>query len=175
MVRKKQSTMEKIGIFYGSTLGHTRVIAERIGAAFGQEQAQVINIENASIATLESFGNLILGTSTWGVGEMQEDWETFARQLHKIDLSGKKIALFGVGDQVEWSDSFVNGMGMLYHKLTDKATIVGFTSTQSYNFDISLALKNDQFVGLAIDEVNQSALTQERISRWVELLKKSFN
>jgi flavodoxin I len=64
---------------------------------------------------------------------------------------------------------------MLYHKLTDKATIVGFTSTQSYNFDISLALKNDQFVGLAIDEVNQSALTQERISRWVELLKKSFN
>ncbi len=167
--------MEKVGIFYASTLGFTRKIAERIGAAFGDEHAQVINIENASIGDLESFQNLILGTSTWGVGEMQEDWETFARQLHKINLSGKKIALFGVGDQVEWSSSFLNGMGILYHKLANKATIIGFTNTQGYNFDISLALKNDQFVGLAIDEVNQSALTPERISRWVETLKKSFN
>lgn len=167
--------MKKVGIFYGSTLGHTRKIAERIGAAFGADHAQVINIENASIGHLESFENLVLGTSTWGVGEMQEDWETFSRQLHKIDLTGKKIALFGVGDQVEWSDSFVNGMGMLYHRLADKATIVGATSTESYNFDISLATKNNQFVGLAIDEVNQSALTGERITRWVEELKKSFN
>jgi flavodoxin I len=166
--------MGKVGIFYGSTLGNTRKIAERIGAAFGADHAQVINIENASIGHLESFENLVLGTSTWGVGEMQEDWETFARQLHKIDLSAKKIALFGVGDQVEWSDSFVNGMGMLHHKLADKATIVGFTSVQGYNFDISLALKNGQFVGLAIDEVNQSALTDERISQWVEALQKIF-
>ena len=167
--------MEKVGIFYGSTLGNTRKIAERIGAAFGAEHAQVINIENASIRNLESFKYLILGTSTWGVGEMQEDWETFSRQLHKIDLTGKKIAFFGVGDQVEWSDSFVNGMGMLHHHLADKATIVGPTSTEGYNFDISLAIKNSHFVGLAIDEVNQSALTDERITRWVEELKKSFN
>jgi flavodoxin I len=167
--------MKKVGIFYGSTLGNTRKIAERIGADFGAENAQVFNIENAAMRDLESFDNLILGTSTWGVGEMQEDWETFARQLHKINLSGKKIALFGVGDQVEWSDSFVNGMGMLHHRLADKATIVGFTSTEGYNFDISLALKDGQFVGLAIDEINQSALTGERISRWVEELKKSFN
>lgn len=167
--------MKKVGIFYGSTLGNTRKIAERIGAAFGAENAQVVNIENAAMRDLESFDNLILGTSTWGVGEMQEDWETFARQLHKIDLSGKKIALFGVGDQVEWSDSFVNGMGMLHHRLANKATIIGFTSIEGYNFDISLALKNGEFVGLAIDEVNQSALTGERISRWVEALKKSFN
>jgi flavodoxin I len=166
--------MDKIGIFYGSTLGHNKKVAERIQQAFGADFADLCSIADAKKEDIEKYDRLILGTSTWGVGEMQEDWETFVEHLDTIDLSGKKVALFGVGDQHEWSDSFVNGMGVLHHKLKDKTTIVGFTAIEGYDFEISLAVKNDQFVGLVIDDNNQSDLTLPRIKNWVEQLELEF-
>jgi len=105
---------------------------------------------------------------------MQEDWENFAHQLTKIDMKGKKVAFFGIGDQVEWADSFVNGMGMLHHQVAKIADVVGYTSMDGYDFEISLAVKDNQFVGLAIDEVNQADLTDQRVKDWVARLKKDF-
>jgi flavodoxin I len=166
--------MKKIGIFYGSTLGHTKKLAERIQYAFGEDQADVLNIKDSTKKDIEKYDNLIFGTSTWGVGEMQEDWENFLGQLEKTDLSGKKIALFGIGDQKEWADSFVNGMGILHHRLVKKAQLVGSTPIDDYFFEISLAVKNNQFVGLAIDNHNQADLTLPRINNWVEQLQLEF-
>ncbi len=167
--------MKKTGIFYGSTLGNCRKVAEKIQAEFGPENADLISIENVKPSVFKEYGNLILGTSTWGVGEMQEDWENFAHQITKIDMTGKKVAFFGIGDQVEWADSFVNGMGMLHHRVSKIADVVGYTSMEGYDFEISLAVKDDQFVGLAIDEVNQADLTDDRIKNWVDQLKKELN
>ncbi len=166
--------MMKTGIFYGSTLGNCQKVAQKIQAAFLPDAADLINIEDAGIKTFEGYSNLILGTSTWGVGEMQEGWEKFAGQLEKLNMSGKKVAFFGVGDQVEWADSFVNGMGMLHHRVSRLADVVGFTSMEGYDFEISLAIIDNQFVGLAIDDVNQPDLTDERITNWVAQLKKEF-
>jgi flavodoxin I len=166
--------MKITGIFYGSTLGHTKKLAERIQHAFGEDKADVLNIKDAAKEDIEKYDNLIFGTSTWGVGEMQEDWDNFIGQLEKTDLSGKKIALFGVGDQKEWADSFVNGMGILHHRLAKKAQIVGSTPIDDYFFEISLAVKNNQFVGLAIDNHNQPELTLPRIKNWVEQLQLEF-
>lgn len=166
--------MKKVGIFYGSTLGNCRKIAEKLRAEFGSENADLFDIESAKPADLKKYDNLILGTSTWGVGEMQEDWENFAEQLEKIDMAGKKVAFFGIGDQVEWADSFVNGMGLLHHRVAKKTDVVGYTSMDGYDFEISLAVKNGKFVGLAIDVVNQDNLTDQRITDWVEQLKKEF-
>lgn len=166
--------MKKVGIFYGSTLGNCRKIAEKIQAEFGAENANLNDIESAKPADFQKYNNLILGTSTWGVGEMQEDWENFARQLEKIDLKSKKVAFFGIGDQVEWADSFVNGMGLLHHRIEKKADVVGYTSMDSYDFEISLAVKNNKFVGLAIDVVNQDNHTGQRITDWVNQLRKEF-
>lgn len=166
--------MKKIGIFYGSTLGHTKTVAEQIRQAFGAENADIFCIDKATVADVEKYDSLVFGTSTWGVGEMQEDWETFAKSLESTDLKSKKLALFGVGDQQQWPDSFVNGLGSLYHHFKDKSTIVGFTSTAGYQFDISLATKNNQFVGLAIDNINQSDLTTTRINAWVKQLQAEF-
>ena len=89
-------------------------------------------------------------------------------------MTGKKIAFFGIGDQVEWIDSFVNGMGMLHHRIAKFATVVGFTSIEGYDFEVSLAIKDNKFVGLAIDDVNQADMTDKRITDWVEQLKKEF-
>jgi len=52
--------------------------------------------------------------------------------------------------------------------------LVGFTSTWGYEFEGSRAQRGDQFTGLALDIENQAALSNERIEKWVESLRKDF-
>ena len=63
-------------------------------------------------------------------------------------------------------------MGAIYRAVKDKDTVLGFTETDDYSFDDSEAVVDGHFVGLALDEDNESSLTEERIDRWVEQLKK---
>ena len=165
---------KKIGLFYGSSTGQTEMIAEKLQQMLGEDNADLINVDGASKEDLEKYPYLILGTPTWGFGEMQDDWEDFAEILEKTDLKGKKIALFGLGDQDTYPDSFVDGVGMLYSKIKDKSSIIGKWPKNGYAFHESEAIKNDSFVGLIIDQENQSAKTNERLEKWVEVLKKEF-
>lgn len=160
--------MKKIGIFFGSTLGHTAEMATHLWKAFGEEMADLYNIENATADDVAPYEVLIFGTSTWGVGEPQEHWETFLKKIENLDLSKKYIALFGVGDQKKWPDSFVNAMGALYFHFKDRGKVIGFTSTDGYHFDTSLAVQHNRFVGLALDPYNQPELTSHRIHQWVK-------
>ncbi|HPR59091.1 MAG TPA: flavodoxin [Bacteroidales bacterium] len=165
--------MAKIGIFYGSSTGHTEKIAELIAKAFGKE-AITINVSDATLDDLNKFPYLIFGTSTWDIGGMQDDWEDFVEMLKKADLKKKKIALFGLGDQENFPDSFADGMGVLYDLIAGKTTIVGAWPTDGYVFEESDAMRDGKFVGLVIDEDNQSKLTGERVKMWVEMLSKEF-
>jgi flavodoxin I len=47
-------------------------------------------------------------------------------------------------------------------------------SNDGYDFTESKAVKNSNFVGLTIDEDNQSDLTDERVKIWVAQIKKEF-
>lgn len=83
--------MEKtIGIFYGSSTGSTEKVAELICSALGQERCMVINVDDASKADLNKFPYLVLGTPTWEIGEMQEDWLDFITELKNADLKKKR-------------------------------------------------------------------------------------
>ena len=94
-------------------------------------------------------------------------------KLGNLDLNGKKVAYFGSGDQSSSADTFVDGIGLLNDEIEKTgATVVGHTSTDGYDFNESKALVESQFLGLAIDEVNQSDLTDERIEAWTTELKK---
>ncbi|MCK9270276.1 MAG: flavodoxin [Bacteroidales bacterium] len=167
--------MEKnIGIFYGSSTGSTEKVAELICNALGQERCMVINVEDASKADLNKYPYLVLGTPTWEIGEMQEDWLDFIGELKKADLKKKKIAIFGLGDQEASADSFADGAGRLYDAVADKATIIGAWPTEGYDFVESMAVKDGKFVGLIIDEDNQKEKTAERVTAWVKMLKKEF-
>lgn len=165
--------MAKIGIFYGSSTGNTEVVADKIKALFG-EDAETINIDSASKEDMEKYDFLILGTSTWGIGDMQDDWEDFADILAEVNLDKKKVALFGLGDQVNYPESFVDGMGAIYDAIYDRVDIVGSWPTEGYMFSESAATKNGNFIGLPIDKENQPELTDERLKKWVEQLKKEF-
>jgi flavodoxin I len=168
--------MAKIGIFYGSTTGNTEKVASMIRTAFGEENAAMYNVDTTDLSDITKFKYLIFGVSTWGVSDLQDDFEDFLEVLKQVDFSGKKVALFGLGDQSTYSDSFVDAMGILYDWLKKKgATIVGSVPRTGYNFSASMALVKGNLVGLAIDEEFESHLTAGRVSSWVESLKKDFS
>jgi flavodoxin I len=165
---------KKIGIFYGSSTGQTEMVAEKLHQILGEDISDLINVDIATEKDLAKYSYLIFGTPTWGVGEMQDDWEDFSEIVKKADLKGKKIALFGLGDQDTYPDSFADGVGMLYDKIKDKSTIVGKWPKSGYVFYESEALRNDYFVGLIIDQENQASKTVDRLTKWAEQLKKEF-
>lgn len=166
--------MKKIGLFYGSTTGRTRRVAEQIKKEFGAATIELFDIKEVNPQDILKFDNLIFGTSAWGVGDMQDDWEIFIDEVVDLDLSKNKIALFGLGDQVEYPGSFADGLGTLYCRIPEKNNIVGFTTTEGYSYYFSSAEKDGKFVGLALDEDTQSKLTPGRIKKWVTQLKKEF-
>ncbi|RLD77193.1 MAG: flavodoxin [Bacteroidetes bacterium] len=165
--------MKKIGIFYGSSTGNTEIVADKIKALFGKD-AEAINIDSASKEDFEKYDFLVLGTSTWGIGDMQDDWEDFIEILEDVNLDKKKVALFGLGDQVNYADSFVDGMGAIHDAIYERVDIVGAWPLDGYTFNESAAQKNGKFIGLAIDKENQQDLTDERLKEWVSILKKEF-
>lgn len=165
--------MKKIAILYGSSLGNTKFVAEKIGAKL--PEATLKSVSQLTGKELLEYQVLILGVSTWGVGGMQDEFETFVDTLLATDLSGKIIALFGCGDQQTYPDTYCNAVGKLFDMLQDKGCkIVGECSIEGYDFSQSLAVRDDKFVGLAIDEENQPDLTDYRIKKWLESIAKEL-
>ncbi|HIF9429247.1 TPA: flavodoxin FldB [Photobacterium damselae] len=160
----------KIGLFYGSTTCYTEMAAEKIRDCLGHDLVSVFNIKEAPISEMNSFDLLILGISTWDFGELQEDWEAVWQQLDGLDLNGKTIALFGLGDQEGYTEWYLDAMGMLHDKLLPTGVnIIGYwPNDENYQFTASKALIDDGefFVGLALDEDSQYELSDERITTW---------
>lgn len=168
--------MQNIGVFYGSSTGNTKAVAKLIQTELGEDIATIIDVANAKSSDIEQFNNLIFGTSTWGIGDLQDDFEDFLSELSKASIDGRKVALFGLGDQYSYPDSFVDGVGEIYELLEGKSCeLIGKISVDGYEYDASKAEKDSQLVGLILDEENQDELTNERVKLWVEELKKQFN
>jgi len=167
--------MKKVGIFYGSSTGNTEAAAKKLQQEFGTDKAQIFDVANAKASDMDNFPNLIFGSSTWGMGDLEEEFEEFISEIQQENLEGKKVAIFGCGDQEAYADSFVDAIGLIYEALRNKGCdIVGKISTDGYEFDESKAVVNGQFIGLPLDEDNQSDLTDARIKSWADQLKKEF-
>ena len=134
----------------------------------GRDRAEIRDIADAGPGDVLSFKNLIFGIPTWGIGELQEDWAVFLPGLEDLDLSGKRVALFGLGDQESYPDTFADALGTLYDSLLQTGCeITGSWPVQGYDFRGSAAVRNGMFAGLVIDEENQSHLTDPRIGDWL--------
>lgn len=167
--------MKKTGIFYGSTTGVTESIAEQIASKLGIAQSDVHNVGSTDAQTTENYEALILGSSTWGAGDLQDDWYDFLDKLAGCNLNGKTVALFGCGDGASFGDTFCDAVGTIYEKLQNTGcTFIGSVKTNGYEYDASTAEVNGEFVGLLIDENNQADQTESRIEAWTEEVKKSL-
>ena len=157
--------MSKTIVVYGSSTGTCEAIAEKIAQKLGCE---AINVQDFTADVVNNNQNLILGTSTWGAGELQDDWYDGLKVLQGADLSGKTIALFGCGDCESYSDTFVGGIGELYNGIkASGARFVGAVDTDGYTFDDSEAVVDGKFVGLPLDDVNEDDKTDTRIDAWI--------
>lgn len=168
--------MAKIALFYGTQTGYTQTEAETIQKEFGGDSiVELIDVSKAEVSDFDRFEYIIIGCPTWNVGELQSDWENFYDELNSIDFTGKKVAYFGPGDQIGYPDSFQDAIGILEEKISEQGGMtVGYWPTAGYEFTASKGVREGQFVGLALDEDNQSDLTDERIKTWVAQLKQDF-
>ncbi len=157
--------MSKTIVIYGSSTGTCEAIAEKIAQKLG---CDALNVQELSADVIAENQNLILGTSTWGAGELQDDWYDGINVLKSADLSGKTIAFFGCGDCESYSDTFVGGIGELYDAVkASGAMFIGAVPTDGYTFDDSAAVIDGKFIGLPLDDVNEDDKTDGRIDAWV--------
>ncbi|AIN46992.1 flavodoxin FldA [Candidatus Palibaumannia cicadellinicola] len=165
--------MARVGIFFGSDTGNTENVAQMIQKQFGTDIADLFDIARSNQEDLEQYELLLFGISTWYYGEAQCDWDDFLPTMKKIDFSGKSVALFGCGDQEDYTEYFCDALGILRDIIEPHgATLVGSWSTASYHFQASKALANDDhFIGLAIDEDRQPELTTDRVTSWVKQVR----
>jgi len=152
-------------------MGRTADVAADIAQALGVDSADIHNVANAQPEKATSYDALVLGSSTWGDGDLQDDWPAFLAGLAKLNLSGKKVALFGCGDSGGYPDTFCNAVGALYDGLAATGcTFVGAYAPQGYDVTGSAIAKDGKFVGLALDE-SADFKTPKRIKVWAEQLK----
>ena len=160
-------------LFYASSTGNSEEIANKIASELGD--IEVFDLSQTDISKINDYEKVILGGSTWGEGELNDDWDEAWDSFKTIELSDKTIALFGLGDQDGYPDDFCNALGLIYeHVSTSGAQIVGFTSTEGYDYEDSKAEIDGKFVGLVIDEDNQDDLTDERIKNWTDDIKSNI-
>lgn len=168
--------MSKIGLFYASSTGNTEDVAKRIKENMSAFEIDLKNISDCIDNAMKEYDLLIFGVSTWGDGDLQDDWEDYITNLNEENLLNKTVAIFGLGDQEQYCDNFLDAMGTIYDKVVQSgATVVGTWPSDGYEFDESTALRNGEFIGLGIDEDNQDELTDERIVAWIELITPYFS
>ncbi len=144
-------------------------MARLIYQKLGSERTIIKDIIDSSKADFLTCETLILGVSTWGIGEVQDDWQIFLSCPEKLDLTGIRVAIFGLGDQESYPDTFADALGKLYDFLIPTGCdIIGSWSTSGYEFSESAAVREGRFVGLVLDEENQPEMTELRINKWLQ-------
>lgn len=161
------------GIFFGSTTGNTEGLADMIAKEMGVDGADVHNVAGTPAETAEKYDLLLLGSSTWGYGELQDDWEGFLSQLKVRNLNGKKVAFFGTGDHESYPDTFCDSLGIIKEALEGSGcTFVGAYDAAGYEVSDSRAFEDGMAIGLAADEDNEPDKTPARMKAWVESINK---
>ena len=167
-----------IPIVYASTTGNTEHVALRVMAMWpGDESIELVPLEALNQSLIDQSHALIFGISTWNFGELQDDWEEFWGDFCDLSFDNKKVAVFGLGDQLGYGDWFVDAMGILADQLLKLgATLYGEWPCEGYAFEASKAFNrsSNTFIGLALDEDSQSYETDARIESWVKTLALSF-
>ena len=167
--------MQKIGLFFGTQTGKTESIAEMIRDEFEDGVIDLHDMSSVDVSDFDGYTKLIVASPTWDIGELQSDWEGFFPEFDTMDFTGKTIAYFGTGDQLGYADNFMDAVGILEAKITARGgKTIGYWSTDGYDFSESKAVRNGKFVGLAIDEDNQSDLTEARVKTWVAQIDQEF-
>jgi flavodoxin I len=172
--------MANVGIFFGTSTGSTESVADMIKEELGDDADGPFDIETLEGSLQEIFRKypaLIVGTPTWNTGADVErsgtGWdEIYYKSMQQLTLQGKKVAVFGLGDQVSYAENYADATGELHDVFQALgAQMFGYTSQEGYEHEDSKSIRGDKFCGLLCDMVNQEELSEERVQNWVAQLR----
>ncbi len=172
--------MAKTGIFYGPEKGSVDRVAHMVAKEFGEGNVDLISVKDKDPKLMEKYDKIIIGVSTLGMSNWnseigKNDWDTFSAGLDQVNLKGKDVAVFSLGDQVTYPEHFVDALGWMYDKLKPLgANVVGFVDSEGYEFEDSEGFRDGKFLGLPVDEDTEPEMTEERVKAWVKMLKNDF-
>lgn len=169
---------EKIGLFYGSSTGageRAALLMKQIIEQSGVATVDTIIVSSDNLKVMENYQYLIFGCSTWNIGELQDDWALKFNELDVVNFSGRKVALFGNGDQYGYSNTFVDAIGMIGNKVASLGgEIVGFWPRDGYEFEFSKGSFENTLMGLALDDDNEPEKTPQRVTNWIYWVMEQF-
>lgn len=167
---------KKTAIIYSFHTHKSKKVAEKVIDVWGKEDIEILNAEELEKAVFEKYDNFILSAPTWFDGELPNYWDEFVPDLEEMDLSGKRFAVFGLGDQKGYPENYCDAIGILVEIIEHcGGKVVGHVPIDGYTFETSRARRGDEFVGLPLDQENQARMTTERVKNWVEKLRNEFN
>jgi len=162
-----------IGIFYGSSTGNTESLAKEIASKLGIGASDVYDVSSAAADKVGGYDCLLLGSSTWGLGDLQDDWDSFIGDLKKENLAGKKVGLFGCGDSSSYPDTFCDALGIIREELAGSGcSFIAEMSAAGYSVNDSRAFEGGQVLGLVADD-DEPEKTEERTDVWIEAVKNA--
>ena len=165
-----------IGMFWGSTTEMTSLASESVQKEL-ESYGHKIDSHNVAdgLEKIPDYSKIIIGCPTWNVGELQDDWDMLYDDFKQIKFENVLGAFFGVGDQYGYSCNFLDAVGLLARPFMENGgKLVGRWSTEGYEFDESVALEGDQFLGLGLDYDNQDTQSEERIKAWTKMIDPEF-
>ena len=169
--------MAKIGMFWGSTTEMTSLASEQIQAEmqnFGHE-IDSFDIGSSGLEPIPEYSNVIIGCPTWNIGELQDHWDMLYDDFKELKFDEVIGAFFGVGDQIGYSCNYLDAVGLLARPFMENGgKLVGRWSTEGYDFEESVALEGNEFLGLALDYDNQDMESEERIKKWTAIIQSEF-
>ena len=171
--------MSDILLVFGTDTGNTEEVAEKIQEQLSEsgQVVEIIDVTDCSADRISEAELCIFGIPTWDFGGIQADWEDFKEELEAAELGGKKVALYGLGDQFGYGDFFIDAVGWLHEIIQPMgADIKGYWPVEGYEFTESRALSpcKTYFYGLAVDDDQQFEQTDERVSSWVQQILAEF-
>ena len=172
--------MGNVAIFFGPEGGSVNRVAKLLASKMEQQKPELILINEATAEDLARYDSIIFGISTIGRDTWDQkfgniDWSRFMPIVSAFDFTGKKVAVFGLGDHITYAYHFVNSMGILAKAVVKNGgQLLGKVSAEGYDFQDSEALEGGMFLGLPVDEDFEPELTDGRLNAWVAQLNKEF-
>ena len=172
--------MGNLAIFFGPEGGSVNRVAKSLAAKLEQQKPDLILINEATAADLERYDTIIFGISTIGRDTWDQkfgniDWSRFMPIISAFNFTGKKVAVFGLGDHITYAYHFVNSMGILAKEVVKNGgELLGKVSAEGYDFQDSEALEGGLFLGLPVDEDFEPELTDGRLNVWINQLNQEF-
>jgi flavodoxin I len=141
----------KIAILYGSTTGKTGLVARCLAGHF--PGAELLDVAHTAVEHLGKYDAVLVGTSTWGTGILQNHWARRMATLPASAFAGKTLAFFGLGDRQAFPETFCAGMEKLKARYAPAAGRV---------------LGPD----LVLDHDNEGARTEALVEAWARTLEQ---